>query len=64
MSEYNYENFPIDLDAQVFAAFPEVLKAGQPAPDGELTDAHTGETVRLSELWKRDTLIIEFGSFT
>jgi hypothetical protein len=64
MSDYNYKNFPIDLDAEVFAAFPDLLKAGQPAPDGELRDAHTVETVRLSDLWKRDTLVIEFGSFT
>jgi hypothetical protein len=64
MNEYNYQSFPIDVDAEAFAAFPDVLKAGQPAPDGELTDAHSGETVRLSDLWKRDALVIEFGSFT
>jgi len=64
MSEYNYPNFPLDLDAETFAAFPDVLSAGGAAPDGELTDAHSGETVRLSELWKTETLVIEFGSFT
>ena len=58
MSEYNYENFPIDLDAEVFAAFPEVLKAGQPAPDGELTDAHTmgAAAARPLEQWRSDRM--------
>jgi len=64
MSEYNYRSLPIDLDAGGFAAFQGVLKAGRAAPDGELVDAHTNETVRLSDLWRKETLVIEFGSFT
>jgi hypothetical protein len=64
MSEYNYRHFPLDLDADTFAAFSSVLKAGGPAPDGELLDAHTGELVRLSDLWRVETLLMEFGSFT
>ena len=64
MSEYNYRSFPLDLDAERFAAFPHGVKAGGAAPDGELTDAHTGERVMLSDLWKTEGLVIEFGSFT
>jgi hypothetical protein len=64
MREYNYRSFPLDLDAETFDAFPSVLSAGRPAPDGELINARSGETVRLSELWKNQTLVIEFGSMT
>jgi len=64
MNEYNYRHFPRDLDAETFAAFPHGPKAGAAAPDGELIDAATGEVVRLSDLWKSETLVIEFGSFT
>jgi hypothetical protein len=64
MDEYNYRSFPLDLDAETFAAFPDVLTAGRKAPDGELIDARTGVTVRLSDLWTSTTLVIEFGSFT
>jgi hypothetical protein len=64
MSEYNYRSFPLDLDAETFSAFPSVLSAGGPAPDGELIDAHSGETVQLSELWKNEAVVIEFGSMT
>lgn len=64
MTEYNYRTFPLDLDAETFSAFPGVLSAGGTAPDGELVDAHTGERVRLSDLWKTENLLIEFGSMT
>jgi hypothetical protein len=64
VSEYNYQSFPLDLDAETFAAFPLGPKAGTAAPDGQLTDGATGAVVRLSDLWKSETLVIEFGSFT
>lgn len=62
--EYNYAHFPQDLDGPLFAAFPNVLRVGQPAPDGELTLLDTGERVRLSAYWQRGPLVIEFGSIT
>lgn len=64
MSEYNYANFPLNMDGDDFVRFPEFLKVGERAPDGELTDAGTGERVRLSALWKPGPAVIEFGSIS
>jgi|TARA_B100001146_G_scaffold64620_1_gene57335 hypothetical protein len=52
------------MHPEVFENFPSVMKAGEKAPDGELIDAVTGETVRLSELWSQAPLMIEFGAIT
>jgi hypothetical protein len=64
---YNYERFDLYVesgaDEREFAAFPNMLHAGEPATDGELTRLD-GERVRLSELWHRQGLVLEFGSFT
>ncbi|MCI0439630.1 MAG: hypothetical protein L0177_10935 [Chloroflexi bacterium] len=64
MQAYNYANFPPSTDEEDFASFPNVLKAGQRAPDGALTDAASGAAVRLSDYWKTGALVIEFGSIT
>ncbi len=64
MSIYNYETFPLDLDMADFEAFPDVLHVGGRAPGGELVDAVTGETVRLSQYWRSGPAVIEFGSIT
>ena len=40
-----------------------MLHAGERAPDGELM-LLDGERVRLSELWSRKGVVLEFGSFT
>ena len=61
---YNYANFPLDLDAEAFEAFPSALQAGAPAPSGTLTDLATGAKVELASLWKSQTLVLEFGSIT
>ena len=60
----NYVDFPLDGDGEDFANFPDVIKVGQQAPDGELIDASDGSTVRLSDYWKKGVLVIEFGSIT
>ena len=64
---YNYERFDAYVDRgddeREFGAFPDVLHAGERAPDGELT-ALDGGHVRLSELWRRSGVVFEFGSFT
>ncbi len=39
MTAYNYPSFPLDMEASVFAAFRDVLKAGDRAPKGTLIDA-------------------------
>jgi hypothetical protein len=64
---YNYERFDeyvsSGVDEREFGAFPNVLHAGERAPDGELT-VLDGDRVRLSELWSRNGVVLEFGSFT
>jgi hypothetical protein len=64
---YNYERFDAYVesgeDEREFAAFPNMLHAGERAPDGELK-LLDGERVRLSELWRRQGIVLEFGSFT
>lgn len=67
MPAYNYEHFDAYVaageDEREFGAFPNALHAGEKAPDGELTRLGD-ERVRLSELWRRTGLVLEFGSFT
>jgi hypothetical protein len=50
-------------DEREFGAFPNALHAGERAPDGELFLLGS-ETVRLSDLWRRTGVVLEFGSFT
>lgn len=61
---YNYPIFPEDMDAAAFEQFPRLLKVGQTAPDGEVTNAADGARLNLSQLWSRKYLVIEFGSTT
>ncbi len=67
MTAYNYERFDVYVesgdDEREFAAFPNMLHAGERAPDGELT-ALDGGRVRLAELWAGHGVVLEFGSFT
>jgi hypothetical protein len=67
VSAYNYEHFDAYVesgeDESEFGAFPNLLHAGERAPDGELTELGGGR-VRLSELWRRRGMVLEFGSFT
>ena len=67
MTAYNYERFDLYVeggqDEREFGAFPNMLHAGERAPDGELT-LLDGDRVRLSELWLLQGLVLEFGSFT
>jgi len=67
MSAYNYEHFDAYVesgeDEREFGGFPNALHAGERAPDGELT-VLGGDRVRLSELWRRRGVVLEFGSFT
>lgn len=64
---YNYDRFDeyveSGVDEREFGAFPDLLHAGERAPDGELT-LFDGDRVRLSELWSRRGVVLEFGSFT
>lgn len=62
MTDYNYANFPQDLEENVFNAFRDAIRVGGSAPDGTLVDAETGASVQLSSLWKKNSLMVEFGS--
>jgi hypothetical protein len=67
MDPYNYEHFDAYVesgaDEREFGAFPNMLHAGERAPDCELA-LLDGRRARLSELWARRRLVLEFGSFT
>lgn len=62
---YNYRTFTLGPEeTRAFDEFRERPRVGEPGADAELIDAVTEERVRLSELWKRQPLVIEFGSLT
>jgi hypothetical protein len=67
VTTYNYEHFDAYVEkgdeTREFAAFANRLHAGERAPDGQLTTLD-GERVRLSGLWSRQAVVLEFGSFT
>jgi hypothetical protein len=67
VGSYNYEHFDAYVETGVeldeFTAFTSMLHAGERAPDGELT-LLDGARARLSELWSRQAVVLEFGSFT
>ena len=62
--EYNYVHFDMKSEMPKFAGFPKVLHVGERAPDFPFEDLATGATVRLSEIWAKDIVVAEFGSFT
>lgn len=62
--DYNYSVFDLANEEPHFWAFRDRLHVGERAPDGELEDLQTGDTVRLSSLWTRGVAVLEFGSFT
>jgi hypothetical protein len=67
VSSYNYEHFDVHVESgeveREFGSFAKILHAGEHAPDGELT-LLGGANVRLSRLWHRRGIVLEFGSFT
>ena len=58
---YNYRIFDGQGD---FEDFPNVLRVGTSAPDFTATLLESGQSVRLSDYWHRQDLVVEFGSFT
>lgn len=58
---YNYSVFEGQGDFEDFAT---LLRAGAGAPDFAATLLETGQTVRLSDYWRQQDLVVEFGSFT
>jgi hypothetical protein len=60
---YNYSVF--EASPQEFNDFAvHAPKVTMRAPSFPLEDLATGETVEMSELWKSEIALIEFGSFT
>jgi hypothetical protein len=65
---YNYETFDgyvsSGAEQREFAAWPNVLHAGQPAPEIAGTLLDDGSALSLPSVWKRRNVVVEFGSFT
>lgn len=60
---YNYSEFA--ASPQEFHDFAvHAPKVTMRAPSFPLEDLVTGKTVQMSELWKSEIALIEFGSFT
>lgn len=65
--DYNYPDFADHVaggGTSRFGAFANRLHAGAKAPSFPLTRLDDAATVELAELWRRDTVVAEFGSFT
>lgn len=64
---YNYAHFDehvADGGNQEFESFRHAMRAGQRGVDVEVTRLDDQAPVRLSELWRSEPLVVEFGSFT
>ena len=61
VEKYNYSVF---VGSENFMDFRTLLPVGSSAPDFDAVLLETGLPVKLSEYWKRNDVLIEFGSFT
>ena len=61
---YNYANFGHGPDRSDFSAFRDHMKVGDKAPDFRAILLDSGQQVQLSDYWKDQDLLIEFGSLT
>jgi hypothetical protein len=61
VESYNYSVF---VGSENFMDFRALLPVGSSAPDFEAVLLETARPVKLSEYWKRNDVLIEFGSFT
>ena len=62
-AEYNYSEFV--ASPEEFTDFAiNAPKVTMRAPSFPLEDLATGKSVQMSELWKSEVALIEFGSFT
>ncbi len=65
--EYNYADFAEHVASgglEGFERFTDQLHAGSTAPTFPLTRLDDGVTVPMAELWRRNSAVVEFGSFT
>jgi hypothetical protein len=58
---YNYAVF---VGSENFMDFRTLLPVGSSTPDFEARLLETGQSVKLTEYWKKSDVLIEFGSFT
>jgi peroxiredoxin len=63
LETYNYESFSRSESAGKSSEFKNSLRAGEDAPDFELSGLN-GDRVRLSALRGKKHVLIEFGSIT
>ena len=66
-SDYNYEHFDGYIERggdDEFLAFRNALHAGDRAPDFVATRLDDEAKITMSELWRRQPVVMEFGSFT
>ncbi len=61
VENYNYSVF---VGSEEFMGFRTLLPVGSSAPDCRVTLLGSGQTVQLSEYWKKGDVLIEFGSLT
>lgn len=60
IERYNYSDF-VGSD---FLPFRTHLPVGSSAPDFQAILLETGQAGRLSDYWKKNDLLVEFGSLT
>ena len=66
-SAYNYGHFDEYIERggdDEFLAFRNLLHVGDRAPDFAATRLDDGTKITTSELWRRQPVVMEFGSFT
>lgn len=68
MTDYNYECFDDYVaggqEQREFGAFANLLHAGDVAPEISGVQIPGGEPISLSLVWRKRTVVVEFGSFT
>jgi hypothetical protein len=63
-SEIENYNYSVFVGTENFMDFRTLLPVGSAAPDFEAVLLATGLPVKLSEYWKENDVLIEFGSLT
>ncbi len=63
-TEVESYNYPVFVGSENFMDFRTLLPVGSSAPDFDAVLLETARPVKLSEYWKRNDVLIEFGSFT
>lgn len=61
VENYNYSVF---VGSENFMEFRTLLPVGSSAPEFQATLLETGVPVKLSQYWKRNDVLVEFGSLT